>query len=64
MKQFILQRLSEPSTWRGIILVLTSAGVNIAPAMADAIIGTGIGLAGIVGVLSSDKKVEQGNQPG
>jgi hypothetical protein len=55
MKQFILDRLNEPSTWRGIILILTSAGVNIAPAMADAIIGAGIGICGLVGVLTADK---------
>ena len=61
-KQWALDRLSEPSTWRGIILILTSAGVNIAPAMADAIIGAGIGICGLVGVLTADKKVEQAKQ--
>ena len=62
-KQFLLDRLSEPSTWRGIILILTSAGVNIAPAMADAIIGAGIGICGLVGVLTADKpKAEQAKQ--
>lgn len=65
MKQFILDRLSEPSTWRGIILILTAAGVGIQPALADAIIGAGIGLAGVVGVLTADKKPAQpDNQPG
>lgn len=56
MKDYILQRLTEPSTWRGIILILTSAGVGIEPAMADAIIGAGIGLAGLIGVVTADKK--------
>jgi hypothetical protein len=55
MKQFIFDRLREPSTWRGIILILTSAGVSIQPALADAIIGAGIGLAGVVGIVTADE---------
>ena len=58
MKTYLLARLKEPSTWRGIILIMTSAGVGIEPAMADAIIGAGIGLAGLVGVVTADKKPE------
>ena len=38
MKDYILARAKEPSTWRGLILVLTAAGVPIAPAMAESII--------------------------
>lgn len=56
MKEYILQRLKEPSTWRGLVLIATSAGVGIEPAMADAIISAGIGLAGVVGVVTADKK--------
>lgn len=57
-KQFIINRLSEPSTWRGMILILTSVGVNIAPMMADAIIAAGVGVCGLIGVLTSDDKPE------
>lgn len=66
MKDYILQRLTEPSTWRGIILILTSAGVGIEPAMADAIISAGIGLAGVIGVVTADKKPDntETNQQG
>lgn len=66
MKEYILQRLKEPSTWRGIILILTSAGVGIEPAMADAIISAGIGLAGVIGVVTADKKPDntETNQQG
>lgn len=57
MKDYILDRAKEPSTWRGLILLLTSAGLSIAPELATFIVSVGTGLAGIIGVLTSDKKV-------
>lgn len=51
---YIARRLKEPSTWRGLIMVATSAGVFISSAMAEDIIAVGVGLAGIVGALLPD----------
>lgn len=56
MKGFILARAKEPSTWRGLFLFLAAAGVPIAPQMADAIIATGLAVAGLIGVVTPDKK--------
>ncbi len=56
MKSFILARAKEPSTWRGLFLFLTAAGIPIAPQMADAIIATGLAVAGLIGVVTPDKK--------
>lgn len=50
MRQYILDRLSEPSTWRGLTLLATALGVQIAPEMQEAIIAAGIAVAGLVGV--------------
>lgn len=55
MKSYILARVREPSTWRGIILLLTAIGVPVAPQMAEAIVTAGLGVAGLVGVISPDK---------
>lgn len=55
MKEYLLERLKEPSTWRGIILLLTAAGVPIAPAMAESIITVGLAIAGLIGVVTPDK---------
>jgi hypothetical protein len=55
MKQYILERAKEPSTWRGLILLLTAIGVPVAPAMADAIVSAGLAIAGLIGVVSPDK---------
>lgn len=52
MKSYVLARMKEPSTWRGVIYMLTAIGVPIAPAMADAIIAVGLALAGLVGVVT------------
>jgi len=54
MKQYILDRAREPSTWRGAILFLTAIGVPIAPAMADAVVTAGLGIAGLLGMLTRD----------
>lgn len=54
MKQYILERAKEPSTWRGLILVLTAIGVPMAPAMAEAIVSAGLAVAGLIGVLTPD----------
>lgn len=55
MKQYVLERAKEASTWRGVILLLTAIGVPVAPAMADQIVSAGLAIAGIVGAAMPDK---------
>lgn len=55
MKDYILDRLKEPSTWRGIILLLTAIGVPIAPELQTTIISAGLGVAGLIGTVTADK---------
>ncbi len=55
MKSYILQRLKEPSTWRGLTLLLTAVGVPIAPGVADAVIAAGIAVTGLIGVVTPDR---------
>ena len=55
MKSYILERMKEPSTWRGIILLLTAVGVPVAPALADSIISAGLAIAGLIGAVTPDK---------
>ena len=47
---YILDRLSENSTWRGLILVATALGVHIEPALQNQIVATGLGLVGLINV--------------
>ena len=55
MKAYMIERLKEPSTRRGIVLLLTAIGVPVAPAMADAIVSVGLAVAGLIGVAAPDK---------
>lgn len=55
-KQYMIDRLKEPSTWRGIILVVTACGVPVAPALGEQIIAVGIAIAGLVGIFAADPK--------
>ncbi|HSG61730.1 MAG TPA: hypothetical protein VLA24_09895 [Pseudomonadales bacterium] len=55
MKNYILARAKEPSSWRGLFLILTAIGVPVAPEMANAIITIGLGIAGAIGVAAPDK---------
>jgi hypothetical protein len=56
MKDYLLARAKEPSTWRGAVLFLTAIGVPIAPQLGEAIISAGLGIAGLLGVLTADSK--------
>lgn len=55
MKAYVLERLKEPSTWRGIVLLLTAAGVPMAPGVADLVIAVGLAVAGMIGTVTPDK---------
>ena len=54
-ENYILDRLSEASTWRGIIGLVTAAGVGINPDMVAGIVTVGMSLSGMVGALVKDK---------
>ena len=56
MFPYILERAKEASTWRGLVLLATAGGMNLAPDLANAIVTSGIGLAGLLGVITKDKK--------
>ena len=56
MVSFLLARLNEPSTWRGVLALLTSLGIALNPEQQAAIITAGLGLIGAVGVFTSDPK--------
>ena len=51
---YLLARLKEASTWRGIALLLTAFGVHVAPEVQEAVISVGIAVAGAIGVLFPD----------
>jgi len=54
MKQYVVARLKEASTWTGLALVLTACGVAIAPAQIEAISFVGLFVAGLLGAVTPD----------
>jgi hypothetical protein len=48
---WLLRRLQETSTWRGIILLVTAAGIKLEPDLAEAIIALGLAAVGIINIL-------------
>lgn len=56
MLNFILDRTKEPSSWRGVSLFLTALGIYIEPALYTQITTVGVGIAGLIGMFTKDKK--------
>ena len=56
--KYILDRLKEPSSWRGLVMIATAFGVSVNPELIDSIIAVGTGLAGVIGFVFKDKVAE------
>jgi len=59
MKKLIdaaLERLSENSTWRGILLILTAVGLKLEPELQNAILAVGLSAVGLINVVRKGKK--------
>ena len=54
MKKWFLNRLCEPSSWRGILALLTGFGVALDPAQMEAIVAAGLALMGVIGAFFPD----------
>lgn len=63
MMTWLLKRLQEPSTWRGIVWLLTVFGVSLKPEAWEYIMTIGMAIAGLLGVLSADTSPEPTDDP-
>lgn len=52
---YFLERLKEPSSWRGLVMLATSIGLVISPEMGTAIVALGTGIAGVIGMTAPNK---------
>lgn len=50
----ILEALKQESTWRGIIAIVTAAGITISPELAGHIIAIGLSLIGGINIAKKD----------
>lgn len=53
---YIIARLGEASTYRGLFALLTALGISLKPEQASAITATGLALIGMVNVFKKDAK--------
>jgi len=53
---YLLDRLKEASTWRGIIAIITAFGVVFSPDQVEAIVATGLAVIGVIGAFFKDSK--------
>ena len=53
---WLLARLQEQSTWRGIILLLTSLGIYLKPEQVAAITTVGLAVVGLINVFRNEQK--------
>lgn len=51
-----INRLSEPSTWRGLLMLGTALGIKTNPEMAEPIIAVGLSAVGLINVLRKEPK--------
>ena len=52
---WLVSRLKEPSTWRGIIWLATALGVSLKPEVWEQITVVGMAVAGLLGVLTREE---------
>ena len=52
---WLVSRLKEPSTWRGIIWLATALGVSLKPEVWEQITVVGMAVAGLLGVLAREE---------
>lgn len=55
-KKYLIDRLREPSTWRGLIIIAGLAGYTTTPDQVDAIMSVVAGLVALVDVFTDEKR--------
>jgi len=51
---FFLNRLREPSTWRGCIMLATGLGVAMSPETIEQVVVAGTAMTGLIGMFTTD----------
>lgn len=54
MFKFVARRLKEPSTWAGVITLLTVFGITLSPEQAEALASAGAALVGVLLVFTKE----------
>ena len=52
----IIDKLTQESTWRGIVALLMAVGVTLEPGRMDAIVAAGMTIIGLINVIKNPPK--------
>lgn len=58
-REYLRERIKEPSTWRGVAILLTGLGIVLDPDQLAEIASAGLVIAGAIGAITSDKPKEK-----
>lgn len=61
--KYLIERLNEPSSWRGIFALLTAIGLKLHPELQEAILSVGLSAIGLVNFLRKEKKSDGSDTP-
>lgn len=53
---WFIDRLTEPSTWRGLTALLTATGIVLSPDQSSAIIAAGLAVIGMINIFRKEGK--------
>jgi uncharacterized membrane protein len=56
MIDYFRKQLAQPTTWRGIVALVTACGVKLSPELQDSIIAAGLALMGLIGIVADEHK--------
>lgn len=54
--EYLVARLQEPTTWRGLVLIATAVGAHLSESQSSGIVEAGLLVAGFIGAAMPDKK--------
>jgi len=56
MFKYVIERLTEAGTWKGIVALITALGVVMTPDQQGAVIASGLAVMGMIGAFLPDTK--------
>lgn len=62
IKDYFLENISQPSTWRGLTLILMASGISVSPENQELIMTIGLFVAGFIGAVVKDKHSKESEQ--
>lgn len=54
--KYLLERISEPSTWRGLMMLATGFGIALSPETIEQVVIAGTAMTGLIGMFTTDGK--------